>query len=67
VQCFALCTVSSVIATCTEKVISLFQIKTNYEIDWFLDIEVENVKKIAIFQNYVGTNSKNIIHVRDLQ
>lgn len=58
-QCFALCTVSSVIATCTEKVISLFQIKTNYEIDWFLDIEVENVKKIAIFQNYVAYVTSN--------
>jgi hypothetical protein len=46
--------VSSVIATCTEKAISLFQVKSNYEIDWLLDIEVENVQKVAIFENYLG-------------
>ncbi len=50
----SVCPVSSYIAACTDKVISIYSAKANSPIEWVLDIKADEVKKVVLYDRYLG-------------
>ena len=54
VRSVSVCPMNNYIAACMDKVISIYSAKSNCPIEWVLDIKADDVKRVVLYERYVG-------------